>query len=550
MTTIESNSGAVSATNDEAAAGSFFSDLGAWLSTSDHKRVGRLFVGTSLVGLLATVVVGLLLGVERIDGSQVLLDAGAIPELFQAFRIGLVFGSLLPLGVGLAIAVVPLQLGARALTFPRLALTGFYSWLAGLVLVIVALTNNGGIGGADVDMVGLFLLGHALMALGLLAAAGCIATTVLTTRAPGMTMRRVPFFSWAALVNAIGLLLALPVMLGTILYLFIDLRNTAEAFGGSDGIGVWLGWVFTQPTTFLFALPALGVAAELVPVTFGRRMRQRGVLYAGLALVGVAAFAGVTQQNIFNLPWPGAGLNFDDFGDKLLDLVPFAIFNLLPVLGVLIVMAVGALSAAGGRPRISSPFLFSFFGLGMVFVGMLGNVLYAIDDLGLQGTVFEEASLVYVSYGAALGVMGGVAYWAPKLWGRRMPEAQLIPLALLGVLATVLASFPYFIAGFADQPANAAEFSYSGPEALWNILVLAGHALMLLTVVGFVASAVAAFRSDGEPAGDDPWDAHTIEWTTTSPAPGNNYPEVPAITSAEPLLDLKVDEPSTTGSQS
>jgi heme/copper-type cytochrome/quinol oxidase subunit 1 len=550
MTTIESTSGAVSVTNAEAATGSFFSDLGAWLSTSDHKRVGRLFIGTSLVGLLATAVVGVLLGVERIDGGQVLLDGIAISELFQAFRIGLVFGSLLPLGVGLALAVVPLQLGARALTFPRLALTGFYSWLAGLILVVVALANNGGIGGTDVDMVALFLLGHALMALGLLAAAGCIATTVLTTRAPGMTMRRVPFFSWAALVNAIGLLLALPVMLGTILYLFVDLRNTTEAFGGSGGIGAWLGWVFTQPTSFLFALPALGVAAELVPVTFGRRVRQRGVLFAGLALVGVAALAGVTQQNIFNLPWPGAGLNFDDFGDKLLDLVPFAIFNLLPVLGVLIVMGIGALSVAGGRPKISSPFLFSFFGLGMVFVGMLGNVLYAIDDLALQGTVFEEASLVYVSYGAALGVMGGVAYWAPKLWGRRMPEAKLIPLALLGVLATVLASFPYFIAGFADQPANAAEFSYSGPAALWNILVLAGHALMLLTVIGFVASAVAAFRGNGEPAGDDPWDAHTIEWTTTSPAPGNNYADVPAITSAEPLLDLKVDEPSTTGSQS
>jgi heme/copper-type cytochrome/quinol oxidase subunit 1 len=550
MTTIESNSGAVSATNGEAAAGSFFSDLGAWLSTSDHKRVGRLFIGTSLVGLLATAVVGVLLGVERIDGGQVLLDGIAISELFQAFRIGLVFGSLLPLGVGLALAVVPLQLGARALTFPRLALTGFYSWLAGLSLVIVALANDGGIGGTDVDMVALFLLGHALMVLGLLAAAGCIATTVLTTRAPGMTMRRVPFFSWAALVNALGLLLALPVLFGTIVYLFVDLRNTAEAFGGSDGIGSWLGWAFTQPTSFLFALPALGVAAELVPVTFGRRIRQRGVLFAGLALVGVAALAGVTQQNIFNLPWPGPGLNFDDLGDKLLDLVPFAIFNLLPVLGVLIVMALGAFSVAGGRPKLSSPFLFSFFGLGMVFVGMLGNVLYAIDDLALQGTVFEEASLVYVSYGSALGVMGGVAYWAPKLWGRRMPEAQLIPLALVGVLATVLASFPYFIAGFADQPANAAEFSYSGPSALWNILVLAGHVLMLLTVVGFVASAVSAFKGNGEPAGDDPWDAHTIEWTTTSPAPGNNFADVPAITSAEPLFDLKVDEPSTTGSQS
>lgn len=551
MTTIESNSGAVRVEHGESDAGSFLADVGAWLTTTDHKRIGRLYIGLSLVGLFATAVIGVLLGIERVDGSQAVLGAGVTTELFQAFRIGLVFGSLLPLGIGLALAVVPLQLGARSLAFPRVALAGFYGWLAGLVVVIVALATDGAIGGTDADMVGLFLLGHALMALGLLAAAGCIATSVLTTRAPGMTMRRVPFFSWSALVASIGLLLALPVMVGTIIYLFVDLQNTATTFGGSDGVGTWLGWVFTQPTTFLFALPAVGVAAELVSVTFRRRMPMRGVVFAGLALVGVAGFAGVTQQNIFNLPWSGSGLNFDDFGDKILDLVPYAIFNVLPVLGVLIVMAVGALAAAGGgRPRITSPFLFSFFGLGMVLVGMLGNVLYPIDDLGLQGTVFEEASLVYVSYGAALGIMGGIAYWAPKLWGRRMPEAHLILLALVGVLATVLASLPYYIAGFADQPANSAVFSYSGPDTLWNILVLVGHALMLLTVVAFIARAVATFSGDGELAGDDPWDAQTIEWTTTSPAPGNNFSEVPAITSAEPLLDLKADQPTTTGSQS
>jgi len=555
MTTIDTSPDATvvdSGIEPEVLGSSSLATLADWVISSDHKRIGRLFIGASLVGLIATAVIGVLLGIERADSSSFVFSAGAIPELFQAFRIGLVLAVLAPLGLGLAVAVVPLQLGARALAFPRVALAGFYAWLGGIVLVFVALANNGGIGGTDVDMVGLFLLGFALIALGLTATAGAVATSVLTTRAPGMTMRRVPFFSWSALVTSIGTLLALPVMVGTLIYVYIDVRYAADVFDGSAGIGVWLGWAFGQPTTFLFALPAVGVAAELVPVAFRRRQAARGVMLAGLALVGTAAFAGVTQQGIFNLPWSGSGLNFDDFGQKFRDLVPFALFNLVPLLGAVIVLALVALTAKpvkGGdnRPRVSSGLLFAFFGLGMILVGMAGNVLYAVDDVALQGTVFDEGVLVYVVYGSVLGILGGVVHWAPKLWGRRLPEPALFPLVLLGLLGTILASLPYYVAGFAGQPAAAAVFSYSGPDSLWNILVLIGHGLMLLTVLGVAALAVSAFTGSGEPAGDDPWDAQTIEWTTTSPAPGNNYPEVPVITSAEPLLDLKEAAATGTG---
>ena len=557
MTTIETSPDALGAertdTTSDVASGSFLAGLAAWATSSDHKRIGRLFIGASLLGLVATAAVGVVLGIERVDGGQLVFDAAAVRLLFQAHVVGLVFGSMLPLGLGLAVAVVPLQLGARSLAFPRFTLAGFYAWLLGLVGVIVALANDGGVGGADSDMVVLFLLGHALMALGLLAVAGALATSVLTTRAPGMTLRRVPFFTWSALVTAIGLLLALPVLVGAIILLVVDLQYSQATFGGSGGVGDWIGWTFAAPTVFLFAIPALGVFAELVPVTFRRAQPGRGFVYAGLALVGVASFAAVTQQAIFNVPWEGSGLNLDGFGTKLADLVPYAIFHLLPLLGILLVLALGALCALGGKPRITGAFLFSFFGLGMVLVGVAGAALYPIQDLGLQGTVFAEAVVVYVSYGSVLGILGGLLFWAPKLWGGRVAEMAAIPLALVGVLATVLASFPYYIAGFADQPAGSAVFSYSGPESLWNVLVLVGHGLMLITVVGTVALLLASARGgdDREPVGDDPWEAHTIEWSAPSPAPGNNFAEVPSILSAEPMLDLREGiTPETDGSSS
>ncbi len=545
MTTIESSPEAVGAARGESAIGSFPAALAAWLTSSDHKRIGRLFLGGSFIGLAATAVIGVLLGLERVDGSDVLLDVDAIPQLFQLYRIGLVSATLMPLGIGLSIAVVPLQLGARSLAFPRLALAGFYGWLAGLVLVIVALANNGGIGGGNSDMVDLFLVALALMALGLIAAAVSIATSVLTTRAPGMSMRRVPLFSWSALVTAIGVLLSLPVLVGTLVFLVVDHRNARVVFGGNEGIGNWIGWAFTQPATYVFALPAIGLAAEMFPVTFGRRQVMRGVVYTGLALVGVGALSAVTQQNVHNLPWSGSGLDTEELGTKFDDFVPFALFNLLPVLGVLIVMAIGALLAKGGRPSITSPFVFGFLGVGMILVGMLGGVLYPIDDLGLQGTVFEEGALVYIVYGAVLGIMGGVVFWAPKLWGRMIPDKPAMGLAGLGMIATVLASLPYYVAGFADQPAASPTYDYGGPAELWNALVLVGHALMLLTVLAFAGLGAKARRArdDADDApGDDPWDAQTVEWTTTSPAPFDNYAVVPVISSAEPALDRKSSE--------
>lgn len=540
MTTIDSSPDALAADTGESS-GPILGGLADWVTTSDHKCIGRLFVGVSTLALLAATVVGVLLGIERVDGGSLVFRPDVVSQLFQAQRVGLVFGTMLPLGLGLAVAVVPLQLGARSLAFPRLALAGFYAWLAGLVLAVIGLVNDGGVGGGDTDMVVLFLLGHALMALGLTAAAGSVATTVLTTRAPGMTMRRVPFFAWSALVTAIGLLLVLPVAVAVIVYLVVDLRYGGAAFGGSDGLAAWFGWPFTQPTTFLFAIPALGVFAEVVPVTFRAAQKARGVVFAGLGLVAIAAFAAVTQQAIFAVPWTG------DLGDDIRDVVPFAIFHLLPILGVLIVLALGLLTAAGGARRITASFLFSFFGLGMVLVGMLGAALYPIDDIGLRGTVFEEGAFVYVAYGAALGIAGGVLHWAPKLWGRRVPELQAIPLALLGVLATVLATFPYYIAGFAEQPAASSLYSYGGPDSLWNVLVLVGHGLMALTVLALVGLLVATFTGGGEPAGDDPWGGHTVEWAAPSPAPPNNFADVPSIHSPEPMLDLQETADAPTG---
>jgi len=550
MTTIDTRPDADAVSGDavdDSTVVSFFTTAGAWVVTTDHKRIGRIFVGVGLLALAASAVLGLLLGLERADDGSALLDADALLQLFQAYRVGLVFGAIIPLTLGLAVAIVPLQVGARSIAFPRVALTGCYAWLGGLALTMAALGRNGGIGGGDANMVDLFLAGHGLMIVGLVAAAGCVATTVLTTRAPGMTMRRVPLFAWSSLVGAIGIVLALPVVFGVIVYLFVDHRLGLGAnFGGGEGIADWIGWAFSVPAVAVYSLPALGVAAELVPVTFRQRQAMRGVAYAGLALVGVTALAATTQQFVHDVTIDTDATTFFE------GVFPFLIFAGLPVLGVLVVMATGALTAkqgaANGRPRISAGFVFSFLGLGMVFVGLVANFLLGITDLELLGTSMEEGATVYVVYGSALGVMGGLAFWAPKLWGRVLPDAKAIPLALLGVLATILAALPLCVGAFFDLPggipANDAQvgavLSLDGVDggSIWIVLSLVGHALMVLTVLAFAGLMLAKFTGDGEAAEANPAGGQTIEWSTASPAPADNYEHVATVASAEPLFDL------------
>lgn len=533
MTTIDTH---VSAAAPAASATpGLLGTIADWITTTDHKRIGRMYVGASLLALLGVAAVGLLLGLDRADTGEALVDAGAVEQLFSLYRVGLTFLVVVPLLLGLAIAVVPLQVGARSLAFPRLAAAGFWAWLGGSGLVIGAIADNGGPGGGNSRMVAMFLAAHIVLLLGLLAGAASVATTVLTNRAPGMNMRRVPLFSWSALVQALGLLIVLPVLLGTLVYVYVDYRYGRLGFGGNKAILGWIGFAFTQPATFVYALPAFGLAAETIAVSSRGRLPARGIAFAGIGLLAVGAISAVTQTV--------SGLRVDivdrSFGTALKDILPWALFNLLPVLGAFVVIAVGAFALRGGRPSLSPPLVFGLTGALLVFAGTLANALYLVGDARLGGSVFEEGAWLSVGYGAVLAGLGALVWWGPKLWGRTLPSVPLFGLAALGFVGGALASLPLYVAGFADQPGGAVVFDYDGPQSLWNVLSTVGHGLMLVTVLGVVALALRGFTG-GPHAGDDPWGGHTLEWATSSPAPTNNFAEVHTVASPEPLLDLQM----------
>jgi heme/copper-type cytochrome/quinol oxidase subunit 1 len=536
MTTIETHvSGTqVHATSSDSALGAFLVGVGAWATTTDHKRIGRLFIGCALLIAIAAAALGAVIGVERISATGYsLLDQDSVTQIFSLYRVGLSFGVMLPLLLGVAIAVVPLQVGAKTIAFARLAMFGFWMWLAGVGLAIGSTIANGGPGGGSEKMVDLFLLGMGIAVIGALAAAVSVVTTVLTNRAPGMTLLRVPMSSWSALTGGIALILTLPVLLGTLVYLYVDHRYARVAFGGNKGISDWMGWSLTQPQTYVYVAMGAGVLAEIAAVVSGKRQVLRPVLLTGIAIVSLAALGGATQVQ-HGVTWTNTSGS-----DKVKELIPFLIFNALPLLGVLVVLGVSLLGIAKSKPRLVPAMAPALLGLGMVLTGMVGHLVGLFGPAQLAGTVFEEGEFIYVGYGALLIGLAAVSYWGPKLWGRVLPSSAVLGISGLAFLGTVLAALPMYIAGFANQPANVANnFSYSGPQELWNTASAAGHALVAVSVLLFVLTALRAFTA-GEVAGDDPWDAQSLEWSVSSPAPSSNFVSTPSVASAEPLLDIK-----------
>lgn len=472
--------------------------VAGWVTTIHHATIGASLLVTSALWLVLVSAIGVVLGFDRLDSGSAVVDAGALTQLFSLTRFALVFGVAAPAMLGLVVWSLPAQLHAANLSLPRLAAFGWWSWLVGSVIVLVSYLGNGGPGGGNPQYVETYLLGLGIVLVALAVIAVSVAATVVTRR-NGRALADVPVGAFAALVTALGLVLTLPVALGTIIYVWLDYVNARVAFGGADLIDAWLGWVVREPHTLLVAVPALGVLADAVVRTAKGRQPLRGVVLIGVGIsLSVVASSATQQAHIFA---PG-----DTPMGTLQSFVPYALFNLLPLLAPLIVVLLSLLALRSGTPGISGAFVAAFLGVGMIFTGLVGSAAMHLDALGLVGTVVGEATLVYVVYGSVLATIGGITLHAGSVTGRALPDGKVVLIALLGFLATVLASLPHYVAGFLDQPANVASgFDDSGLVGVTNVIVAFGHLLMLVTLLGFVGLVVTSRR------GDSPADRYRLE---------------------------------------
>lgn len=243
------------------------SGLAAVLGSGDHKVVGRLYIVTSLVFGLAAVVLGALFAFEGIEPTTLeVFSSGSVYQLFTLFRIGTVFLVAFPLVIGVALAVVPLQVGASTVAFPRAAAASYWAWLVGSVLVIAAYAIDGGPGGGSRTGVNLFLAAMVLVVVAILVAALCLATTVIALRTTGLRLSRIPLYSWSVGVAAVMWLLTLPVLVASLVLAYVDHRHAGGVLGGNAAIFGRFAWVLRNPQIYVVAIPVLGFAADVQSV--------------------------------------------------------------------------------------------------------------------------------------------------------------------------------------------------------------------------------------------------------------------------------------------
>jgi heme/copper-type cytochrome/quinol oxidase subunit 1 len=504
--------------------------LAGWVTTVDHKRIGRLYGAVSLVAIAGALVVGGLLALERIDaGSAQILDLDAVQQMLSLYRYGLVFVGILPLLLGVAIAIVPLQVGAQRIAFPRAAALSFWVWIIGSALMILAYAVNGGPGGGDSEAVDLFLVSLAMVISALLLAASCVVTTALTLRAPGMTLGRAPILAWSAFVTGVMALLSLPVLMADVVLVYVDHHYGRLIFEGNLGIAQYLDWAVSQPQTYLYALIGLGVIGDVVPVMAKVRQPLRFSVLGALAVIAGLSFGGYIQPELLS-----------DVKEQFL----YVMTNILVIVPVLAALLLWAFALRkGGKPRLTSPLFFSL-GAGLMFlVGAAAGALTPIKNLDLAGTQYELGQFNYVLLAGLLAGAGGLVFWGPKLWGRRLPGRAARALAVLGLLGVILAAFPDLVLGFLEQPLGEVNFDVDqeGLAQVLNGASFVGYVLLLIVVLAFFALAARGFGSSGQAVGADPWDGQTLEWTAGSPPPTDeNFPEpVGEVASPEPLLDRK-----------
>jgi heme/copper-type cytochrome/quinol oxidase subunit 1 len=508
--------------------------LAAVVGSGDPRTVGKLFVGTSLLFLLMAGVVAVLVGFERVDlsGFEV-LDSDVVRQVFTLQSIAAVFLGILPLLIGLATAVVPLQVGASTVAFPRASAAAYWTFLASGGVVLAAYALDGGPFGNDGEAVALFVAAFIALLVALAVATVSVVTTVLTLRAPGMSLRRAPLFSWSMVVGGTVWLLTLPVLAAVMLLVYVDLRYGQKFLGGSDGVYDRIAWSFWQPTLYVFAVPALGIIADVVPVFARRRHHRHTTAMALIGLFGALAFGA----------WAQIGFSVDgqsDPTDWLYDGVWIAV-GFLAVVAVVGLLGLWAATLGRGQVRLGTPLILALFAGLLIGGGVAAGAVTVIEEANVLTTTWASGQEILMVLGTLVAAAAGLAFWAPKIYGKLLPDGLVRLGATLLTIGAGVAAVAYGIAGLYDQPRSIAA-SLDGVSEIDTV-----ETLNLVAAVGLVVAVAGALvvvgallaPKRGRAVADDPWEGNTLEWATTSPPPVGNFATLPEVTSEAPLYDAR-----------
>jgi cytochrome c oxidase subunit I len=516
----------------------------AWLSTVDHKRIAVLYLLTALFFFVVAGVEALFMRLQLALPNNHFLNPDTFNQLFTMHGTTMIFLVVMPVVFGFVNYVLPLQIGARDMAFPRLNAFGFWCVPFGGILLHFSVLAGGApaVGwfayaplsetpyssnlGVDYWAIAIFVLG-----IGSISLAVNIIATVISCRAPGMTMRRLPLFTWINFVNAFIIIFVLPVLNAGLAMLLIDRLLEGHFFlparGGSAVLWQHIFWAFGHPEVYILALPAFGMISEMIPV-FSRKPIF-GFQFVAASSMAIAVLSlGVWGHHMFTV---GMGRPLDLF---------FAIASMLIAIPTGVKVLNWTATMIGGRLRLQVPMLFCIAFLIQFLCAGITGISHAVVPLDWQtkNSYYLVAHFHFVAVGAIVfAVLGALQYWFPKMSGRFLSERLgrwTFWLMVIGFNMTFI--IQHFL-GLLGMPRRV--FTYPDlPHFTWmNMLSTIGVFFMAAAALVLVWNLVASFFG-GKLAGDNPWDAWTLEWATTSPPPHENFYALPPIRSRRPLWDI------------
>lgn len=525
---------------------SIASRLHEWATTVDHKKIGIMYVLMAVVFLVIGGLEALAIRWQLFKPNHDFLAPDTFNQFFTMHGTTMVFFVGMPILIGIGNYVVPLQIGARDMAFPRLNALGFWVTLFGGLLAYFSFFIPGGppaIGwfayapltettfsrtaGVDFWALGLLVAG-----IGTIAAGVNFVATILTMRAPGMTLGKIPFFTWTILWTAVQILVAIPPLTAALVMVEFDRNLGAQFFnpqnGGSSFLWQHLFWFFGHPEVYILILPAFGMISEVIPV-FSRKVLF-GYEFMAAATMGIVFISmGVWAHHMFV-----AGMS------RTLDMY-FAAASLLVSIPTGIKFFNWLATMYGGRIWMASPMLFSVGFLSMFVLGGLTGIMLAAApfDFQVSDSYFVVGHFHWVLIGGTLfGVFAGIHYWYPKVTGRMLSERLAKWQFWLLLIGFIMTFGPMHISGMLGMPRRIFTYGADRPWELLNQLTTLGALIQAPSFLIFVINLVWSYKH-GAPAGPDPWDAWTLEWATTSPPPTYNFEKIPVVRSRRPLWDLK-----------
>jgi cytochrome c oxidase subunit I len=514
-----------------------------WLSSVDHKDIGRRYIVTALVflALAGALAVAMRIQLSRPDND--LIGAARYNEIFTMHGTTMMFLFAVPVMQGMQIYLMPLMVGTRNIGFPRLTAFSYWMYLAGGCLLWVAFILNIG---PDVGWFAYPPLSGPQYGVGkradiwaqmvtftevaALAVAVSLTATILKQRAPGMTLARMPLFVWATLVTSLMVIFSMPSVALASSFLLSDrlvgtqFYNPAER--GDALLWQHLFWFFGHPEVYIIFLPATGFISEIVSTFSRRSMFAYPIVVLSLVGTGILAF-GLWVHHMFATGLPRVGYSFYTAASMSVS---------IPT-GIQIFCWIATMWQ--GRPRLDVPLLYVIGFLFTFVIGGLSGVMIAAVplDLQLHDTYFIVAHFHYVLVGGAVfPLLGAITYWFPKFTGRMMSEAVGKVAFWMIFLGFQLAFFPMHISGLLGMPRRVYTYPAGMGLELPNLLSSIGGLVVAAAVLLFVMNMLLALRG-GPIAEPNPWAAPTLEWATTSPPPTYNFAHIPVAESRTPLWD-------------